>query len=92
MLFEEQLKARRRAGQTVRKGTRAGRELRRSIVPPYRVDGFPNKWWKLRSDLPSRTSMAHFDKYAYQASNQPIGKQRMQIGCHENRWRRFDLH
>jgi DNA (cytosine-5)-methyltransferase 1 len=65
MLFEEQLKARRRAGQPVRKGTRAWRELRRSIVPPYRVDGFPNKWWKLHSDLPSRTLMAHLDKYAY---------------------------
>ena len=65
MLFQEQLKARRQAGQRVRKGTGAWQDLRRSIVPPYRVDGFPNKWWKLHSDLPSRTLMAHLGKYAY---------------------------
>lgn len=65
MLFEEQLRARRRAGERVRKGSRAWEDLRRSIVPPYRVDGFPNKWWKLDPDGPSRTLMAHLGKDGY---------------------------
>jgi DNA (cytosine-5)-methyltransferase 1 len=65
MLFREHLKARRQAGQRVPKGTRAWQVLHSSIVPPYRVDGFPNKWWKLHSDLPSRTLMAHLGKDSY---------------------------
>jgi DNA (cytosine-5)-methyltransferase 1 len=65
MLFQEQLKARRQAGQRVLRSTWAWQDLRHSIVPPYRVDGFPNKWWKLHSDLPSRTLMAHLGKDSY---------------------------
>jgi DNA (cytosine-5)-methyltransferase 1 len=65
MLFQEQLRARRRAGEPVRKGSRAWEDLRRSIVPPYRIDGFPNKWWKLDPDRPSRTLMAHLGKDGY---------------------------
>jgi DNA (cytosine-5)-methyltransferase 1 len=65
MLFQEQLRARRGAGESVRKRSRAWEDLRRSIVPPYRVDGFPNKWWKLDPDGPSRTLMAHLGKDGY---------------------------
>jgi DNA (cytosine-5)-methyltransferase 1 len=65
LLFQERLKTHRRAGQRVSKGSRAWQDLRRSIVPPYRVDGFPNKWWKLHADLPSRTLMAHLGKDSY---------------------------
>jgi DNA (cytosine-5)-methyltransferase 1 len=65
MLFREQLQARRRAGDIVRKGTRAWQDLHRRIVPPYPVDGFPNKWWKLDPDRPSRTLMAHLGKDSY---------------------------
>ena len=43
----------------------SAQELRRRIVPPYRVDGFPNKWWKLHPDEPSRTLMAHLGKDSY---------------------------
>jgi DNA (cytosine-5)-methyltransferase 1 len=34
-------------------------ELKKAIVPPYPLDSFPNRWWKLRRDQPSRTLMAH---------------------------------
>jgi DNA (cytosine-5)-methyltransferase 1 len=60
--FREELKARREAGERVRKRSRAWEDLRRRIVPPYRVDGFPNKWWKRYSDRPSRTLMAHLGR------------------------------
>jgi DNA (cytosine-5)-methyltransferase 1 len=65
MRFREELKVRREAGERVRKRSRAWDDLRRRIVPPYRVDGFPNKWWKLCSDRPSRTLMAHLGKDSY---------------------------
>jgi DNA (cytosine-5)-methyltransferase 1 len=59
------VETRRQAGQPVPKGTPAWQDLRRCIVPPYRVDGFPNKWWKLHPDQPSRTLMAHLGKDSY---------------------------
>jgi DNA (cytosine-5)-methyltransferase 1 len=64
-LFEEALRARRRAGERVSKGSKAWQDLERRIVPPYPVDGFPNKWWKLDSERPSRTLMAHLGKDSY---------------------------
>lgn len=36
-----------------------------SIVPPYDVSKFPNRWWKLRPDWPVRTLMAHIGKDTY---------------------------
>ena len=36
-----------------------------SIVPPYDVFKFPNRWWKLRPDWPVRTLMAHIGKDTY---------------------------
>lgn len=39
--------------------------LKKSIVPPYPVGSFPNRWWKLRPDYPSRTLMAHIGKDTY---------------------------
>jgi DNA (cytosine-5)-methyltransferase 1 len=36
-----------------------------SIVPPYDVTKFPNRWWKLRPDWPVRTLMAHIGKDTY---------------------------
>ena len=35
------------------------------MVPPYRLDTFPNRWWKMRADYPSRTLMAHLGKDCY---------------------------
>lgn len=39
--------------------------LKSKMVPPYPVDSFPNRWWKLRIDFPSRTLMAHIGKDTY---------------------------
>lgn len=39
--------------------------LHRAMVPPYPVHNFPNRWWKLRKDWPSRTLMAHIGKDTY---------------------------
>ncbi|SFO03895.1 DNA (cytosine-5)-methyltransferase 1 [Bradyrhizobium sp. Ghvi] len=35
------------------------------MVPPYPVSNFPNRWWKLRPDAPSRTLLAHIGKDTY---------------------------
>lgn len=43
----------------------AAEQLRKQIVPPYPVGSFPNRWWKLRRDWPSRTLMAHIGKDTY---------------------------
>jgi DNA (cytosine-5)-methyltransferase 1 len=40
-------------------------ELRTAIVPPYDPGKFPNKWWKLHPDRPSRTLTAHMGKDTY---------------------------
>lgn len=39
--------------------------LRKAIVPPYPLGSFPNRWWKLMPDFPSRTLMAHLGKDTY---------------------------
>ncbi|MEQ1670159.1 MAG: DNA cytosine methyltransferase, partial [Hyphomicrobium sp.] len=39
--------------------------MHKEIVPPYPVGSFPNRWWKLKSDWPSRTLMAHIGKDTY---------------------------
>ena len=39
--------------------------LHRAMVPPYDPGKFPNRWWKLREDWPSRTLMAHIGKDTY---------------------------
>ena len=46
-------------------GSAAWLELRSSIVPPYDVSKFPNKWRKMEPDLPARTLMAHLGKDSY---------------------------
>lgn len=39
--------------------------IRRHYVPPYSVDKFPNKWWKLEPGRPARTLTAHLGKDTY---------------------------
>ena len=46
-------------------GTKDYEKLYSSIVPPYDVSKFPNRWWKLRPDWPVRTLMAHIGKDTY---------------------------
>lgn len=40
-------------------------EIKASIVPPYDVGKFPNKWRKMWRDQPARTLMAHLGKDSY---------------------------
>ena len=49
----------------IQEGSKAYAQLYASIVPPYDVSKFPNKWWKLRPDWPVRTLMAHIGKDTY---------------------------
>lgn len=51
--------------QGIRKGTKAYERLYDSIVPPYDISKFPNRWWKLSPDRPVRTLMAHIGKDTY---------------------------
>jgi DNA (cytosine-5)-methyltransferase 1 len=59
-LFEAEAKRLR-----VKEGTDLYSNLRRQMVPPYPVNSFPNRWWKLRPDAPVRTLMAHIGKDTY---------------------------
>lgn len=65
-MFEEALdRLRRETGAAPRTGSAAWQALRDSIVPPYDVGKFPNKWRKMEPDLPARTLMAHLGKDSY---------------------------
>ncbi len=46
-------------------GSEAWSALHADTVPPYKSDKFPNKWWKLNPDMPSRTLTAHMGKDTY---------------------------
>ena len=43
-------------------GPRTREKLRAAMVPPYPLDSFPNRWWKLVPDRPSRTLLAHLGR------------------------------
>lgn len=63
-LFEAEVRRReKRSGKRLTQDERT--ELHRAMVPPYPVGNFPNRWWKLRQDFPSRTLMAHIGKDTY---------------------------
>jgi DNA (cytosine-5)-methyltransferase 1 len=49
----------------ISEGAAGYKQLYESIVPPYDVSKFPNRWWKLRPDWPVRTLMAHIGKDTY---------------------------
>lgn len=63
--FEQLLERRRKAGKPLRANSRAWREAKASIVPPYDPEKFPNKWRKLEPDRPSCTLTAHLGKDSY---------------------------
>lgn len=66
MMFDEALtELRSKTGSAIRSGSKAWEALRASIVPPYDVSKFPNKWRKMEPDLPARTLMAHLGKDSY---------------------------
>ena len=65
-LFEERLKAERiRTKERIAEGSVRYKSLWDSIVPPYDVGKFPNKWRKMWADQPARTLMAHLGKDGY---------------------------
>ncbi len=63
--FEDELASLRRKGECLAEGGARWTELRDAIVPPYDRDKFPNKWWKLQEELPSRTLLAHLSHDSY---------------------------
>lgn len=66
LMFDEALaQIRSKSGAAIQPGSQAWESLRASIVPPYDVGKFPNKWRKMEPDLPSRTLMAHLGKDSY---------------------------
>ncbi len=63
-LFEKECRRReQKLGKKLKPAERE--ELRDAMVPPYPVGSFPNRWWKLRPDFPSRTLLAHIGKDTY---------------------------
>lgn len=62
-IFEEKIAALEAEGK---KPTKAKfKLLRKETVPPYPLGSFPNRWWKLNSERPVRTLMAHIGKDTY---------------------------
>jgi len=57
-------------------------ELAGETVPPYDVSKFPNKWWKLDPDAPSRTLTAHLGKDTYSHIHYD-GRQKRMISVRE---------
>ncbi len=65
-LFQEKLREyREQRGVEVAGGSEVYQDLLKKTVPPYKTDRFPNKWWKLNPDQPSRTLTAHMGKDTY---------------------------
>ena len=64
-MFEQHLASLAKQGVKVRPGSKQYDEIQASIVPPYDVGKFPNKWRKMWSDQPARTLMAHLGKDSY---------------------------
>lgn len=64
-MFEQQLARLAKQGVKVKPGSKKYEEIRASIVPPYDVGKFPNKWRKIWRDQPARTLMAHLGKDSY---------------------------
>ena len=64
-MFEQHLAALEKQGVKVKPGSKQYAEIMASIVPPYDVSKFPNKWRKMWRDQPARTLMAHLGKDSY---------------------------
>ncbi len=64
-MFEQHLALLARQGVKVKPGSKQYEDIKASIVPPYDVGKFPNKWRKMWRDQPARTLMAHLGKDSY---------------------------
>lgn len=63
--LEEELARRAAVGEPIEVGSAAHAALRKSIVPPYPVEKFIDKWGKLNAARPSWTVPAHLSHDAY---------------------------
>ena len=64
-MFDEKLSKLARKGVCIKPASVEYEDLKGSIVPPYDVSKFPNKWRKIARDQPVRTVMAHLSKDGY---------------------------
>ena len=64
-MFAERIACLSDEGFKIREGSAQYIRLRDSIVPPYDIHKFPNKWRKMWPDQPARTLMAHLGKDSY---------------------------
>ncbi|MFM8333783.1 MAG: DNA cytosine methyltransferase [Candidatus Methylumidiphilus sp.] len=64
-MLEEKIKALNKKGIYFSVDSVQYRNLKKSIIPPYDVNKFPNKWRKMCRDEPARTLMAHLGKDGY---------------------------
>ena len=64
-MFEQHLAELAKKGVKVEQGSQEYEGIKASIVPPYDVGKFPNKWRKMWRDQPARTLMAHLGKDSY---------------------------
>lgn len=64
-MLEQHLAMLAEKGLVVQPHSKQHEEIRASIVPPYDVSKFPNKWRKMWRDQPARTLMAHLGKDSY---------------------------
>lgn len=64
-LFSRLVALKRARGEDLADGSDAWTALKATIVPPYDVGKFPNKWRKMESDRPARTLLAHLGKDGY---------------------------
>lgn len=64
-LFEKKLARSLSAGIELKEGSLAWQALKKETVPPYDATKFPNKWWKMDPDAPSRTLLAHLAHDCY---------------------------
>ena len=64
-MFQQHLELLAKQGVKIKPGSKQYEEIKASIVPPYDVGKFPNKWRKMWRDQPARTLMAHLGKDSY---------------------------
>ncbi|BAO82897.1 site-specific DNA methylase [Serpentinimonas maccroryi] len=64
-MFEQHLAELAKQGVKVKPGSKKYEDIKATIVPPYDVGKFPNKWRKMWRDQPARTLMAHLGKDSY---------------------------
>lgn len=63
-IFKEKLKEIDPYG-TLGPGNKIYEQIKKTTVPPYDANKFPNKWRKLEPDKPARTLMAHLSRDGY---------------------------